>query len=123
MLNLVIASLRIALALAATLGLAMWQSDGCGYHPDPRKGEGEPCTRSDECQASLTCSGGVCMTERVDAGNPELDAGGEDSGSGADAGQDAGDGGVGDGGSDEAGAPDGGDVDGGPDASVDAAMK
>ena len=120
--------LRIALALAATLSLAMWQSDGCGYTPDPLKGEGEPCTRSSECQSTLACRGGVCMREGFDAGDPTLDAGGEDSGT--DAGEAAGDGAVGDGGADasmdaeapEAGLMDGGDGDGGADASTDASM-
>ena len=111
-----IASLRIALALCATLGLAMWQSDGCGYNPDPLKGEGEPCTRSSECEAVLSCRGGVCMREDLDAGDPGFDAGREDSG------MDAGDGAVGDGGEGEAGPVDGGTDDAGADASADAAM-
>lgn len=110
------ASLRIALALVATLGLAMWQSDGCGYHPDPLKGEGEPCTRTSECEVTLSCRGGVCTSESIDAGDPVLDAGGEDSGS--DAGQDAGDGAIRDGGENDAGPPDGGEVDGAADASA-----
>lgn len=60
---------RIALALIATLAMAFLQSSrGCGYTPDPLKGEGEPCTRSSECQSHLACSGGVCRATRPDAG-------------------------------------------------------
>ncbi len=121
-------ALRIVLALVATLNLAMWQTGGCGYTPDPLKGEGEPCTRSDECQSTLTCRGGVCMAIGLDAstlpdaGRP--DSGPSDSGmdSGADAG-DAGDAAMGDEDASMDGAlPDAGPVDGGDagDAAMDA---
>jgi len=119
--------LRIVLALGATLGLAMWQSDGCGYTPDPLKGPGEPCTRTSECEASLVCSGGVCMRERPDAG-PGFDAGvlvdaGSDAsadGGDSDASADGGDlDASADGGDPDSGAAEAGVAEAGADAAVD----
>lgn len=63
------------MALAAVFSLAFFQSDGCGYSPDPKKGVGEACTRSDECEVGLACRGGVCRGE-LDAGGGLPDAGG-----------------------------------------------
>lgn len=60
----------------AVVSFALLQADdGCGYEPPPDKGPGEPCTRSNECQSSLVCSGGVCMERGFDAGSPPRDAG------------------------------------------------
>lgn len=83
---------------AASLS-ALTQSQACGYEPDDRKGEGEPCTRSDECEIGLECRGGVCMIEGADAGPgidggfdagvASRDAGQPDTGVAADAGRDA----------------------------------
>ncbi|MCA9605765.1 MAG: hypothetical protein KC619_09230 [Myxococcales bacterium] len=113
------AAIRLALACVATLALSLIQSRGCGYTPDPLKGEGEPCTRSSECESHLTCSGGVCrVVGDFDAGDTPFDAGqdaGDDAGvdldgavdldaSAGDASTDAGldDGAVGDAGADAA---------------------
>lgn len=96
------------LAGALALTLALLQSrGGCGgYEPEPRKGAGEPCTRSDECQSHLECRGGVCMDpfEPVeDSGVDPLDSGVAPADAGLDAGAgDAGDGGAGDGGAEDA---------------------
>ena len=71
----------------------------CGDPIDGTKGPGEPCTRTDECQWTLVCSGGICREQ--DAGVP------------MDAGQDAGDvvdGAVEDAGLDDAGLDDAGDA-------------
>ncbi|HJL18061.1 MAG TPA: hypothetical protein RMH99_20525 [Sandaracinaceae bacterium LLY-WYZ-13_1] len=95
---------RLALALGGVLALAWAQSDGCGYDPVEPKQEGEPCTRSSECDVGLTCRGGVCMSE-----DDERDAGTRDAGL-----RDAG---LRDAGGDE---PDGGPDDGG--AGLDAAV-
>lgn len=32
---------------------------------------GQPCTRSDQCAATLVCSGGACVAVGGDAGNPD----------------------------------------------------
>lgn len=82
--------MRVAIAvlgLLSTLGFA--QARSCGYEPEPLKREGEPCTRTDECQSGLECRGGVCMVEIVDAGtDPDAgsDAGSADAGGNSDAG-------------------------------------
>ncbi|MEQ8455724.1 MAG: hypothetical protein RLO52_30605 [Sandaracinaceae bacterium] len=70
--------LRTLLAAGFVLAFALLQSEGgCGgYEPEPRKGEGDPCTRTDECQSHLECSGGVCR----EPFEPELDSGLRDSG-------------------------------------------
>ena len=101
---------RIALAGLAVFALSMFQSGGCGYEPEPSKGEGEACTRTTECQSHLSCRGGVCAStdSELDAG-PFIDAG-------RDAGQrDAGDsdGGELDAGESDAGESDAGELDGG----------
>ena len=107
-------AVRAVLAFVFTTTLALWQSGGgCGYHPDPLKNEGEPCTRSDECRSSLTCRGGVCMRPEVDA-SVDPDAGPSDAGSdagGMDAGPEAG-----------VDAGDAGDPADGGDASMDGAL-
>lgn len=86
------APIRLVLAVVATVAFGFADADGCGFTPDDLKGEGEPCTRSSECEAALECRGGVCMTElpEGDAGAP-FDAGtdggsatGPDAGDGAD---------------------------------------
>lgn len=64
-----IAALRLALVFAT---LAFVEAGGCGFTPSDLKGEGEPCTRTSECRASLECRGGVCMGEAD--GGPEPDA-------------------------------------------------
>lgn len=65
------APIRLVFAAICALALGFADSDGCGYVPDDLKGEGEPCTRSSECQTGLECRGGVCMTEAdPDAGAP-----------------------------------------------------
>jgi hypothetical protein len=74
------APFRLVLAL---LALAFLQTRSCGFTPDDKKGEGEPCTRTSECEDSLECRGGVCM--------PIPDAGSEDAGADPDASIDAGD--------------------------------
>lgn len=93
--------LRLALGCAA-LAFALLQSDGgCGFRDDDPKGPGEPCTRSSECRFDLSCSGGVCTEELMDAGpppdsGPRRDGGGPSDaevgvdGSGIDAALDAG---------------------------------
>lgn len=45
----------------------------CGDPVGGAKGEGEPCTRTSECQLDLTCTGGVCR-RAGDGGGPR-DAG------------------------------------------------
>ncbi len=98
----VLGIVRTSLVCLAVLASMMFQSDGCGYEPDPLKGVGEPCTRSTECQSDLSCRGGVCRAPEpvFDAGPPPtFDAGGRD------AGRDAGD--------PDAGDPDAGDLDAG----------
>ncbi|MCB9597205.1 MAG: hypothetical protein H6719_31060 [Sandaracinaceae bacterium] len=74
------AVVRVALVCLAAFALTLLQSRGCGYTPDPAKGEGEPCTRSTECQSDLTCSGGVCRRPGLDAGPSGSDAGANDAG-------------------------------------------
>ncbi|HEY8429955.1 MAG TPA: hypothetical protein VIL20_16345 [Sandaracinaceae bacterium] len=54
-------------ALAA-LGLALALARSCGFSRDT-KGEGEPCTRTTECEVHLECRGGVCMRIVPDAGS------------------------------------------------------
>ena len=80
--------IRLIFAAVAVLALGLVDADGCGYVPDELKGEGEPCTRSSECEAGLTCRGGVCMPEPPpDGGTRDLDAGGdEDAGAASDGG-------------------------------------
>jgi hypothetical protein len=70
-----VAPIRLALALGAAFALGLVQSDGCGYEPEERRRQGEPCTRSSECELGLECRGGVCMPDApADAGRPR-DAG------------------------------------------------
>jgi hypothetical protein len=110
-----VAPIRLALALGATLAVGLVQSDGCGYEPSELKQEGEPCTRSSECDVGLECRGGVCMSDE-----PQRDAGRPRDG-GMDAAVDAGPDAATDGGPDaatDADAPRDAD---GPDAEADAA--
>ena len=107
-------SLRVALAFVA---LGFFSGRSCGFTPDDGKGEGEPCTRSSECQTFLVCRAGVCATESdFDAGWPPYDAGGPFDAGPVDAGRlDAGRldaGGPRDGGSDDGGRPSDAAVDG-----------
>ena len=57
------------------MALGLIQDGGCGFREEPRKGEGEPCTRSSECELDLECRGGACRTPSFDAGAPGEDAG------------------------------------------------
>lgn len=106
------ATIRLAMALATVVSLAFFQSDGCGYSPDPKKGEGEPCTRSDECQVGLACRGGVCRGD-VDSG-PGFDAGDGLPDASFDASADAS--------SSMDAAPEDGSIDASDDASLDASL-
>ncbi len=65
-----LAPLRVLLALGV---LALVQMRGCGFTPVERKAEGEPCTRSTECEIGLECRGGVCM-RAPDASESAMDA-------------------------------------------------
>jgi hypothetical protein len=66
---------RLLLLLFGAAAIAgITHSRSCGYEPVDRKGEGEPCTRSDECEIGLECRGAVCMQPSFDAG-PGFDAG------------------------------------------------
>ncbi len=56
------------LSLVLSLGLALGMARSCGFTPDELKSEGEPCTRSDECELFLECRGGVCMRALPDGG-------------------------------------------------------
>ena len=117
------APIRLVLVAAAALALGFADADGCGYTPEDRKGEGEPCTRTDECASSLECRGGVCMprTTTVEDAGPGFDAGRGDLDAGRDAGHDAG-GEAGDAGDLAAAAPDAAATDAsgpGPDAATD----
>lgn len=67
--------LLIAMALPLSMG-----STGCST-ASARKGPGEPCTRSSECEASLACAVGICRSD-VDAGPSVPDAGAGDAGAG-----------------------------------------
>jgi hypothetical protein len=55
------AAWRVGL-LALALGVlhTLLGAYACGDPITGSKGEGEPCTRTAECAAELTCSGGVC---------------------------------------------------------------
>ena len=69
------APIRLLLVLVgATAALALTHARSCGYDPPDLKGEGEACTRTDECESGLECRGAVCMIARSDAG-PGFDAG------------------------------------------------
>lgn len=54
--------------LATSLALALTLARSCGFTPDDPKGEGEPCTRTTECDVLLECRGGVCMRDLPDGG-------------------------------------------------------
>lgn len=108
---------RLLVSAVAVLSFALIQADdGCGYEEPPRRGLGEPCTRTTECEFDLVCSGGVCMAAETDAG---MDAGSD---AGMDAGSDAGDDASVDAGSDpsvDASADGGADASASTDASLD----
>jgi hypothetical protein len=69
-------SLSIALVL-----LALLQTRSCGFTPVDRRGEGEACARTSECEAGLECRGGVCMLERIDGASSDASPGDRDGGS------------------------------------------
>jgi hypothetical protein len=56
-------SFRLAFAFVA---MVLLQERGCGFTPVEKKGEGEPCTRTTECEDGLDCRGGVCMPSIFD---------------------------------------------------------
>lgn len=72
--------LNLLLGAVMGLTLAMQSSEGCGRVVDEPRGEGEPCTRTDECRVPLECNGGVCMQPGSDDAGPGEDAGGLDAG-------------------------------------------
>ncbi len=59
----------IAVLFGASVFLSLGAGGGCSSS-NALKREGEPCTRSSECETGLTCSGGTCRL----AGDASVDA-------------------------------------------------
>ena len=70
------AAIAVLFAVSVFLSIGAVGSCSGSTAPSTLKPEGEPCTRTNECQAGLVCAAGTCRAEG-DAG--------------ADAGRDAGD--------------------------------
>lgn len=67
--------LGVTLFVGALAHLALG-AYACADPVGSTKVEGEPCTRTIECAAGLSCSAGVCRA--LDASTPPLDAGPDD---------------------------------------------